>query len=94
MSPCPECGDKVPFGGGRTVRNAHSMFEMARALSRQIKPGEEGQGARDFVDRGNALAHDLHAYGHKQSMVNPDWQAAGLWMRGASALAREFGVPV
>jgi hypothetical protein len=88
MAICPECGDRVPFGGGRTVKNAHAMFEMVRALSAQVKPGEEGDAARRFWEQGRTLAKSLHAYGHKQSVVNPDWTAAGLWMRQATALAQ------
>ena len=85
MATCPECGGSVPFGGGRTVKNAHQMYQLARGLEARVKPGEEGQQDRAFVQRGLALAGSLHAYGHKQSTINPDWQAAGLWTREAKA---------
>ena len=76
---CPECGGTVPFGGGRTVKNAHTMLEYWRAL----KPTEGDTDAQRFADEGWRLANDLHAYGHKQSMTNPDWAAAGLWTQQA-----------
>jgi hypothetical protein len=39
---CPECGQRVPCGGGRTVENAHLMYGLVRALTARLKPGEEG----------------------------------------------------
>jgi hypothetical protein len=92
MSACPECGDRVPFGGGQTVKNAHSMFELVRLLTDQLKPADGGAEARQFVERGRSLAASLHDYGHKRSMINPDWQAAGLWNRQATAVAQDLSV--
>ena len=86
MKRCPECGQGVPFGGARTAENAHQMYEMVRMLSARLKPGEEGKGARQFVDQGRRLADSLHAYGHKQTTTNPDWASAGLWMRQAKGI--------
>lgn len=87
MKKCPECGQGVPFGGGRTVENAHFMYSLVRTLSARLKPGEEGAAGRRFVEQGKQLADSLHAYGHKQSMVNPDWQSAGLWTNEARRIA-------
>lgn len=87
MATCPECGGSAPLGGGKTVKNAHLIYQLARELEARLKPGEEGEQARRFVQEGFALADSLHAYGHKQSMVNPDWQAAGLWTRQAKVHA-------
>jgi hypothetical protein len=84
---CPECGQRVPFGGGRTVENAHLMYDLVRALGPRLKPGEEGAEARRFLEQGRRLADSLHEYGHKQSMVNPDWHAAGLWTKEARRIA-------
>jgi len=92
MKTCPECGDDVPFGGGRSVENAHAMFGLVRNLRGQLESGEEGAAARQFCDRGRTLAEALHDYGHKRTMVNPDWAAAGLWKRQAIALARNIGI--
>lgn len=92
MATCPECGDRVPFGGGRTVKNAHLMFELERALRGRLKPGEEGEKASEFCNEGRRLAKRLHDYGHKYSMVNPDWAAAGLWTQQARIMARNIGV--
>lgn len=83
MAVCPECGDRVPFGGGRTVKNAHKMFELERALRPRLKPGEEGDHAREFLSEGMGLAKNLHDYGHKSSMENPDWASAAMWTRQA-----------
>lgn len=81
MATCPTCGERVPFGGGRTVKNAHLMFMLAGQLRQH---GEQvGDTDFSFVDRGTALAKTLHDYGHKYSMVNPDWKAAGMWTRVA-----------
>lgn len=91
MANCPVCGGRVPLGGGRTVKNAQSMLAMAEALTTRLKPGVEGAEARAFVDRGRHLADNLHNYGHKYSMVNPDWAAAGLWMNQATMHARNIG---
>ena len=85
MAACPECGRRAPLGGGKTVKNAHLMFEYVRELEARIKPDAD-QVSRGFVERGRRLAQSLHAYGHKDSMVNPDWAAAGLWTREAQAL--------
>jgi hypothetical protein len=89
MASCPECGAPVPFGGGRTVKNAHKMFELERALQPRLKPGVEGEHARQFLLEGKRLAKDLHDYGHKYSMVNPDWASAALWTRKAEGYANQ-----
>jgi hypothetical protein len=77
----------VPFGGGRTVENAHLMYGLVRALAARLKSGEEGAEARRFLEQGKRLADSLHAYGHKHSMVNADWQAAGVWTNEARRIA-------
>jgi hypothetical protein len=92
VAACPECGDRVPLGGGRTVKNAHTMFELVRALSSHLKPDEEGVQARRFCNQGRALAESLHAYGHRYSMINPDWSSAGLWTQQAKTMARNIGL--
>ncbi|MGH2817394.1 MAG: hypothetical protein ACRDJS_02895 [Actinomycetota bacterium] len=56
-------------------------------MTPRLKSGEEGAEAGRFLERGKRLADSLHAYGHKQSMVNPDWQAAGLWTNEARRIA-------
>ena len=83
MATCTECGRRVPFGGGKTAKNAHTMFEYVREL--EARPDAD-QRSREFVTRGRRLAESVHAYGHKDSMVNPDWAAAGSWTREAQAI--------
>lgn len=87
LAVCPECGERAPFGGGRTMQNAHRMFDVARELRARLKPGGEGAAARRFVEQGEELARSLHDYGHRRSMTNPDWAAAGLWTRQAREYA-------
>ena len=83
MAVCPECGERAPFGGGRTVQNAHLMFQLERELSRMITPDEDGTELQKFCSTGHVLADSLHNYGHKWSTVNPNWAAAGVWTRTA-----------
>lgn len=83
---CSVCGRAVPFGGGRTVKNAEQMYSLVNVLGARLKPGSEGAEAHRFVEEGKRLADQLHAFGHKDSVVNPDWGAAGLWTRHASSI--------
>lgn len=89
MKRCPECGQPVPLGGGRTVENAHLMYSLCRTLNARLKSGEEAAAARRFLVQGKRLADALHAYGHRQSIVNPDWRAAGSWTNKAEQIVGE-----
>jgi hypothetical protein len=92
LATCPECGRSAPFGGGRTVKNAHRMLELVRELQTRLK-SDAGPQARGFVEEGRRLAESLHHYGHKDSMVNPDWASAGQWTREATALVARLQLP-
>jgi hypothetical protein len=74
------------------VQNAKMTLDLVRAMRPYLKPGDQGALATQFLDQGDALGKSLHAYGHKDSMVNPDWQAAGLWTRQATEQARRMGL--
>lgn len=92
MAGCPECGERVPFGGGRTVKNAHLMFILARRIREAAERTDPGRtGDYTFVDEGERLARELHDYGHKRSMVNPDWARAGSWTRVAQEAVARMG---
>lgn len=84
MTTCPECGERVPFGGGKTVNNAHLMFTLARRIREVAERADpDGSGDYSFIDEGERLARSLHDYGHKLSTGNPNWEAAGAWTRVA-----------
>ena len=67
MGACPECGRSVPLGGGRTVKNAHKMYNLVRSLQATAEPYDRGVQARTFAAEGARLADDLHNYGHRYS---------------------------
>jgi hypothetical protein len=92
LATCPECGRPVPLGGGRTVKNAHRMFELVRELQARLK-SDAGPKSRGFVEEGRTLAESLHAYAHKDSMVNPDWASAGMWTNQATTLVARLQLP-
>lgn len=89
----------MPFGGERTVQNAHRMLEMARTLDGIIKergpelteePSRENRADREFVKTGRTIAAWLHDYGHKRmnpprAEVMPYFAAGGEWLRLAEA---------
>lgn len=88
MATCPECGGRVPLGGGRSVKNAHLMFTLAQTIREHAERADsDGTGDYSFVEEGERLARSLHDYGHKRSMVSPDWTAAGVWTRVAREAA-------
>jgi hypothetical protein len=93
---CPECGDRVPFGGGKTIQNASLMVGMYRVLSDVLDSGElstvEAASLNDFLWEGEQLSIGLHEYGHKRTMTKPNWATAGLWSRQAAEMIRDLGL--
>lgn len=89
MKTCPVCYGPVPFGGGKTTKNARAMFELTQELRARLKP-DAAPLSVNFVVLGEDLATSLHEYAHKRSMVNPDWASAGLWTRQATTLVRNL----
>jgi len=75
----------VPFFGRKTVQNAHRMLVLSRRIRTLGESNDPDRtGNYQFCDEGDRLAKGLHDYGHKRSLVNPDWTAAGVWTRAAS----------
>jgi hypothetical protein len=78
MSVCPECHQRVPFGGGKTAKNAHKMLAMAQELTEfwdrfeaipgELTPEEKRviQANRAFINSGRNLGRKLHEHAHKQ----------------------------
>jgi hypothetical protein len=101
MSTCPWCGERVPFGGGKTARNAAKLMDEAgvvedamkllkKSFSKMDPPQEMPQttlkNLQSFVTDGQRHALTFHNYAHKWSMDQPDWAAAGWWSRHAKEL--------
>jgi hypothetical protein len=91
MSRCPTCGSHVPFGGGKTVRNAAEMMETARFLEANLDNARDDNTRAflvNFIKQGRDVARWLHDYGHKRmnpprDQVMPYFISGGEWMRQA-----------
>jgi hypothetical protein len=82
----------VPFGGNKTVRNAHMIFEYVRMLTTMIQqsPPEDRLRIAEFLSVGDEFANQLHDYGNRESMINPEWSEAAKWTQAAQNIVKDL----